>query len=486
MAISLKNIWGRFKRMLSTNLLMNISEISGSKNIMSDDMMNAITLWQNLYEDKTPIGENGEMPVLGLPSIIASEIARSVTVEMDVSITGSDLADYITEQLKNVMRDIKSDVEYACATGGIVYKPCVSGEKISIETIKADMFYPMEFDNDGNITKACFLYRHWKGKSIYSRLETHTVGEETYIVTNKAFVSSVEESLGRECNLNEVEAWAEIEPTVEIKGITTPLFAYFKMPIVNMISPESPLGVSIFARGVRLIKEAERQFNRLVWEYEGGELAIDASVDAFKTVNGNPMLPEGKERLYRTNNIDSVTDSSSLMKAWTPSLRDSNYINGFNRILMQIENVCYLSRGVLSDPSESAKTATEIKIMKQRSYELVKHIQDSLELAINTIVESMRELVLLYDIRTDGELNVSCTFDDSIITDTDSERVRDQQEVSQGLMLPYEYRMKWYGEDEETAKEKLLQSQQEQISEDDIFGFGEPDIEGDTQTSTEL
>lgn len=44
------------------------------------------------------------------------------------------------------------------------------------------------------------------------------------------------------------------------------------------------------------------------------------------------------------------------------------------------------------------------------------------------------------------------TFDDSIITDTTAEKRQDMDEAAAGLMEPWEYRTKWYGEDEETAR----------------------------------
>ena len=51
----------------------------------------------------------------------------------------------------------------------------------------------------------------------------------------------------------------------------------------------------------------------------------------------------------------------------------------------------------------------------------------------------------------------SCTFEDSILS-TDEERRRlDREEVAMGAMSLVEYRMKWYGEDEETARKKLPQ-----------------------------
>ena len=57
----------------------------------------------------------------------------------------------------------------------------------------------------------------------------------------------------------------------------------------------------------------------------------------------------------------------------------------------------------------------------------------------------------------EGEVRVG--FDDSIITDTAAEKKQDMAEVAAGLMHAWEYRAKWYGEDEASAKEMAAEGQ---------------------------
>lgn len=51
-----------------------------------------------------------------------------------------------------------------------------------------------------------------------------------------------------------------------------------------------------------------------------------------------------------------------------------------------------------------------------------------------------------------GQIKATIGFDDSIITDSNTERERDRQDVRDGLLQAWEYRVKWRGEDEATAK----------------------------------
>ena len=47
------------------------------------------------------------------------------------------------------------------------------------------------------------------------------------------------------------------------------------------------------------------------------------------------------------------------------------------------------------------------------------------------------------------------SFDDSIVQDTEAEKKQNMAEVAAGLMLPWEYCSRWYGEDEATARRSI-------------------------------
>ena len=120
--------------------------------------------------------------------------------------------------------------------------------------------------------------------------------------------------------------------------------------------------------------------------------------------------------------------------------------------------------------------------MKQRSYSLISGIQESLEAALDDLCYAIYCLAYLYELCPDGEYITNYTFDDSVITDSETERVRDQTEVAQGLMMKWEYRVKWYGEDEVTAKRML--EQEKDLTDEQLLGFNEePEMNGDEGAS---
>lgn len=247
-------------------------------------------------------------------------------------------------------------------------------------------------------------------------------------------------------------------------------------PLGNTVDPDSPLGISVYGGDIiPLIRDADEQYQRLTWEYHGGELAIEASEEAFIVNNKTkmPKLPEHWERLYRLNGLD--TDSGAeLMKPWAPTLRDASYINGLDEILTKIEDKVHLSRGTLCKRGESqARTAEEIKMTKQRSYATVSQIQGALQDALDGLVVAIDELATLYELAPDGEYEVSYVWDDSIVVDAEAERMRDRDEVDHGLMAKWEYRKKWYGETEEQAKAAIAANASP--SDEDLLFGNEPE-----------
>lgn len=435
------------KRVKSKLGLRNTLESIGIKSAASNEMTAAITKWGVMYRDRKG---------LALPSAIASEMARLVTIEMKSEITGSERAEYLDKEYKTFISQIRTVCEYAAAKGGVMFKPYVTGGKITIDAVQAEDFIPTKFDVSGNITAVAFLSRIYKGKKIYTRIEHHDYNEDTYHITNAAFESTEPSVLGKKIPLFEVSEWTEIEPDITIEKAYAPLFAYFKMPMANNIDSESPLGVSVYAKAPGLIEDANKQYERFLWEFESGERALYVAEEAFRRdENGKRTLPD--KRLYRLLN----EEDNSLFKEWTPTLREKEHISGLNDILRKIEFVTGLAYGTISDVQNVEKTAEEIKASKQRSYATVADIQTALKNALLELVKSMNVLCDLYELAPAGEYSVSFDFDDSIIADRKTEFEEKMRLLTAGIMQPWEFRAWYFGEDEKTAKQNLELSDME-------------------------
>lgn len=502
---------------------------------ISSQMEEAIQLWSDMYKGKAPwlrepdFNDPTRIVSLGLPSLIASEKARTALLEFNSEVTtpteevevenpnyteptpdeygnimpsiesktikedrpktDTNRATYLNEQYKKLKKKLRTQIEYGIAKGGLIIKPYVvinrTGDKndeeatetyaIEWDFCQADAFYPIAFNSSGDITEAVFLQTIVRKEVIYRRLEYHKWENNTVTIINRAYKStnaataqdSLGVDLGQEVPLKEVPEWASLQPQTKIKNVTKPLFGYFKMPEANTIDTSSPLGVSGYSRAVDLIKDADMQYSRLLWEYEGGELAIDIDRNALDFLegtdrNGNPthqsVMNSLQRRLYRKVDIGIEGNTYS---PYAPALRDASYLQGLNSILMRIEDAIAMSRGTLSDAASEARTATELKILKQRSYQENADIQHAIQDAIEAAMYAANAYCTLYEITPEGEYEMSFEWDDSIITDVDTELSKRISLMQNGLSSKVETRMWYFGETRRQAEAALQEVQAE-------------------------
>lgn len=494
---------------------------------ISTQMENAIQLWSDMYSDRSPWikeptwEDPSRIVSLGIPAMIASEKARTALIELASEITAPmkevevpnpnykpaepdelgnilpsaepetiidtvpignvERAVYLNKQYEKLKKELRKQIEYGIAKGGIVFKPYVvvknsdgntANTQVDIEFdyIQADAFYPLTFDAAKRITEAAFVQTKIEKELVYRRLEYHKWENNTVTVINKAFKSTntaanamTDLDLGKEISLKEVPEWSALQDKIIIKNVDRPLFAYFRMPEANTIEPSSPLGVSGFSRAVNLIRDADMQYSRLLWEYEAGEIAINVDRDAFKYLedaNGteHTYLGNMQNRLYRR--MDISTDE--LFEPFNPPLRDANYIEGLNTILMRIEDVCGISRGTLSDSIDIARTATELKILKQRSYQTNADIQKAIQNTLEDIIYIMNTYCTLYEITPEGEYDVNFEWDDSLIVDVDTELEKRILLQQNGIVSKLENRMWYFGETDRQAQEALSKIAEEE------------------------
>lgn len=494
-----RKIWYAIRGIIEKMFGKTIEQALNIMPIMSSKMEEAIETWDKMYCNEADwlhepsIANPVKIVSLGIPSFIASEKARCATIEMKsviteptVAVSGDDTqvtndlqpstrAEYLNKQYQlHLIPHIRRELEYGIAKGGLIFKPYVYKDTdIAFTFCQADEFYPISFDTAGHMTEAAFTERFTNKNVVYTRLEYHKLNDNNSVtVINKAFKSyksdGAKDELGTEIPLTEVPAWATIQPETTINGVDRLLFAYFKMPDANTIDPTSPLGVSAYARAVDLIKEADLQYSRLIWEYEGGQMAIDVDRDALKVVetkiDGKVVRQEVpnilQSRLFRKVDLNS----DETYQVFNPSLRDTSYISGLNNILMRIEDTVGLSRGTLSDITRSeAKTATEMLILRQRSYSATSDIQKSLQAALEDAVYIMNVYATLYGLAPEGEYKVSYEWDDSLINSPEEELQRRLLLMQSGLESKVNLRMWYFGETEDQAIAQLAKVQEEAL-----------------------
>lgn len=478
-----------FKRLMEL-IQQTLQKLAGYKTVddvvqnsdvykISTDMQNAIDLWRDMYKDESPWLDDDEgIYSLNIPGTICSTLANMTLCEVKTQIntpgatenptdntvtTRNTRASYLNDiYTKHIMEVLPNQVEKAMALGGMIVKPYLSNGSIYFDFSLQGEFYPLGFNDDGDITDIAFLDQFIEGNMQYTRLERQTFANNIVRVVNKAFKIQIDkvdddslEDLGYEIPLTSIERWADITPEVDILS-ERPLYGYYKVPNSNSVDLSSPLGVSVFSKAVRMIERTDRQFSRLDWEYEGGQIAIDVDPSAMRTnvgYYGTANMDNLKNRIYRQ--IDLGTDET--YKAFTPALRDTQYNNGLNSYLCKIEDLCGVARGTLAEVTTEARTATEIKLLKQRTYVTLTNNQKALEKCLKDVMYAADAYTELYELAPKGDYVLNIEWSDSILTDTDTELTQQMTLQSAGILSKAEVRSWYKGEDIETAKAMIKQ-----------------------------
>lgn len=430
----LKGVWQRLFP------LKDIKQALGIKPAITDDMLSSIELWQKCFSGNAP-WLNDDVISLRLEQSITREFANITLNEMTASVSN----DILQKIFETATEDLNIELQSGLATGAMVIKP-LGGDKV--QYISANAFVPIEFDARHRLVKVIFPEFKKIGDNYYARLEYHSLDTEKGLtITNTAYVSASEGQLGREIPLAAVDEWASLPNAVTYPAMLRPAFGYFRTPIKNTIDGSS-CGMSVFANAIALIEKTDTQFGRLDWEFESGERAIHIDAAALK----NNSTAKLNKRLYRAVDVD--LGKEELFKDFSPAIRQEDITDGLNTYLRRLEFSVGLAYGDLSNPETVAKTATEIKSAKDRKYNTVSAIQKQLKYCLDDLVYALA----FYNSLTTSGYTFVCDFKDSILTDEQTERTQDIQDLSLGIMKPEEYRAKWYGEDEKTAKKNLPQA----------------------------
>lgn len=415
----------------------------------SEAMKKGMELWWALYTNNPP-WETDCVKSLGLPGAIGRELTKFALAEFNVSVSGGPRADYLNERVQSVLvPQLSKDLELGLCLGGFAMRPYIDQRGLLlVDGTGATAFSPVEFDGTGKAVSGVFREIVKVKKKTYCRLEYHGFEDGVYIIRNKAYEG--EAGGGTDIPLSTVPQWANLEEEVRVENVDRPLFTYFKNPSSNDIDPSSEIGVSVYGGEpvATLFRQADEQWERLLWEYKSGERKIfmDASEASAK------QFPD---RLFERGQFSA---DGNLFEPFSPEFRNDPLYRGFQWILQRIEYNVGLSFGTISDPQSVERTATEILAAKNRQRITVKAIQTALENAINGVVYAMNAYCDLYGLAPAGEYEVTYNWGDGVLDDPDTirqDKAMMLQEIAAGITNPWEYRVAFKKETENTAKAML-------------------------------
>lgn len=324
-------------------------------------------------------------------------------------------------------------VEMAFALGTAAFVEYLDGEgDVIIDFIRADMIYPLSWDN-GDITECAFgSNRVSDGKEIIY-LQIHRKGREenpndedvepenpdTYYIENRY----IDAKSGKELDPPD-----SVMPVIDT-GYESPLFQIIMPNICNNMDLDSPLGISVFANSISQLKGCDLVYDSYMNEYVLGRKRILVPLSQAK----RQMQEDGVSApAFDPNDTvyyllpDDRNNSQSLTEV-DMTIRASDHELGIQRSLDLLSLKCGMGTGRYKFENGGVKTATEVISDKSDLYQNRQKNVIVLEAALI----GMAQAVAFLDNGSIPEVTVD--FDDSIIEDTNTTIDRNIKLVNAGL-----------------------------------------------------
>jgi len=339
-----------------------------------------------------------------------------------------------------------------------------AGTRIKFEYIPASGIIPLTTEN-GEITEAAFVSSKMIRGKEYAYVQIITRSDKGYKINNRYYLSES----------GSLKPSSLPPGTAEIVEFNTniPPFVIISPNLENNIIGNQGLGLSIYANSIDNLMGVDLAYNNFNRDFKlgGKKVFMNTSLTRFDE-NGNIITPDdvAQQLFVSTDGDMSEGGVGRLIQEYNPELRVDENQNGIQAQLDYLSFKCGLGTKHYQFNSGSIVTATQYMGDKQELVQnAAKHyipVQNALINLTKFILWAAKNLCAE---SVNPDANVTIQFEDSYIIDKESERLRDQQEVRDGLMKKWEYRVKWRGESEEDAKRILSESD----TNDELMGFDE-------------
>lgn len=401
------------------NLFKTNAEKEFNVDIISSDLMEiAQAEWQNVIKGR-PYWMSENVRTINFAKFLCYYTSKKTCLDLNVTINGSDRADYIDQCIKAmIQKSIRDKVEDACGAGGIILKPNGTYNPAgAIDYVMPGSFAVTEKNSNGDILGIIFIDRRIKGDDYYTRLEyqhfTSAIGEDgenagrTYTIENKAFKSRGSDSLGRSIKLTDVPEWKDIPESISISNVEKPLFGYFKMPYNNTIDYASPEGVAVFSNCLEELRNLDVAWSRKDAEVDDSQHLTFIDENALMKRDKNNGSKERVELPRFVKGLRRGVDAQSTIDEHVPTLLTDQRVADINSILSMISTKAGFSQGqFVLDRKTGIATATEIESDDIETVETITDIRNALKAAIKDLVYALDKYCDVFFDMPSGYVNV--------------------------------------------------------------------------------
>lgn len=360
---------------------------------------------------------------------------------------------------------------FGLGTGAFALWVDAGSREVRVRRYDARMVVPLTWDEEG-VTECAFVTRaFWRGRAVDQvQLHLRDAGGALFSPSESSGGASaagpsrladdasggayriVTACFDRDGNRVEPEGVCPVYDT----GSIWPTFSLVKPAVDNTRVDMSPYGQSVFADAVDAIQAVDLCYDAMMSEIDNGKMRVflsDVMFDVERDGKGGRVsIPFGKADCTVFRKVMSTEDT---IHEFAPTLRTEAQARAFRVALQTLRDLCGFGINYFDLENVGyVKTATEVSADNSALMRNIRRHERALEGAIAGICRALMAAERRLGVELPDEGLVRVTFDDSIITDTTAEKRQDMDEVASGLMQPWEYRAKWYGEDEATARRR--------------------------------
>ena len=320
------------------------------------------------------------------------------------------------------------------------------GAEVKVRRYDARMVRPLSWDEEG-VTECAFVTRATVRGKRADQLQVHAwdADTESYHIRTYLFVDSREQS---------AEAAGVLEDFDTEQAC--PTFGIIKPALENTYVDLSPYGQSVFADAVDAVKAVDLAYDSLFQEVEltAAKVFVDEALVDVRSQDGKVIpAPKVEGRLFRRLAGQDVT--RDLIDIYSPNIRTEPLRQAFDVALSELGELCGFGQQYFAlDKSGGMKTATEVTADNSALMRNVRKHENVLRGAIQRVVTSLLNCARIHcgaPIEEDFGA-VAVQFDDSVITDTQTEKNTMMAEIAAGLLPKWRYAVEFYGMSEEEAK----------------------------------
>ena len=325
-----------------------------------------------------------------------------------------------------------------------------AAKELKLDFVMADGIFPLSWEN-GIVSECAFATNRVVKNHKYIYLQIHEMADDnTYDIKNYLFEN--DEGAINEVDITSVEGFENV-PEVFHTHSDKKLFVINTPNIVNTIDPTIPLGISVYANAIDQLKNCDNVFDSFNMEFMLGRKRIMVKPEATKGLDGEQLFDANDLVFYI---LPEDSQNGSTVQEIQSTLRVAEHNTGMQMALNMLSMKCGFGDNHWKFDAGNITTATQVISANSDMFRTIKKHEIILEEVLTELVQivlRMGNTFMGQSLNEDVEISID--FDDSIVEDEATDFSRDMQLLTAGIKNPYEVRMTWLNEDEETAKENL-------------------------------